>query len=350
MCRVTQSRATARFEIQTRFVANAAVLAKYPAIKPNTITLSYAQFFVTKYESSSASTSLSSKTAEEVKDWIIDLRYPLLGQMEPDSKAKWASYPQRPLVMVFIDAWITADYRAETKTVYNRLAEVAKQFEGQVTFAIRDTNSDPARQELKDYKLTDDDRDVRAVYLGLNAVDKYVMDEDTELAEFVELAQAQKIKRYIKSEPAPKSQKPGSVITVVGTTFNELVTQPDADVLVEFYAPWCGHCKALEPKYKKLAKKLKGVDGIVIAKLDATANDYPPFYQVSGFPTIYLAKKGEKSEPILYDGAREVKDFLKFLRKMSSAPIPAPKKKKKNADVADTADTAEGESAGKDEL
>ena len=38
--------------------------------------------------------------------------------------------------------------------------------------------------------------------------------------------------------------------------FDEIVSA-DKDVLIEFYAPWCGHCKNLEPKYKELAEKVK---------------------------------------------------------------------------------------------
>lgn len=51
-----------------------------------------------------------------------------------------------------------------------------------------------------------------------------------------------KIKPSIKSEPVPASQD-GPVTVLVATTFQELVIDNDKDVLVEFYAPWCGHCK-----------------------------------------------------------------------------------------------------------
>lgn len=61
-----------------------------------------------------------------------------------------------------------------------------------------------------------------------------------------------------------------------------MVTDAEKDVLIEFYAPWCGHCKALAPKYDELGQKLSAESGVVIAKMDATANDVPPPFQVQG--------------------------------------------------------------------
>ncbi|KPP78309.1 hypothetical protein Z043_102197 [Scleropages formosus] len=92
---------------------------------------------------------------------------------------------------------------------------------------------------------------------------------------------AGKLKRFLKSEPRPENNN-GPVKVVVAETFEEIVNDPTKDVLIEFYAPWCGHCKNLEPKYTELGEQLADDHNIVIAKMDATANDVPSNYDVQG--------------------------------------------------------------------
>lgn len=75
------------------------------------------------------------------------------------------------------------------------------------------------------------------------------------------------------------------------------------DVLVEYYAPWCGHCKSLAPIYDELALKLKENTNLVIAKMDATANEVEGV-NIKGFPTIIFYPKADKKNPITYDGER----------------------------------------------
>jgi protein disulfide-isomerase A4 len=127
-------------------------------------------------------------------------------------------------------------------------------------------------------------------------------------------------KPRIKSQPVPKKSS-GPVTVVVGNTFEKIVLDKSKDVLIELYAPWCGHCKSLEPVYRDLAKRFKSVKRLVIAKMDATANDSPEPYTASGFPTIYFAPAGSKQSPVSYSGDRSLDDLIKFIRKHATVPL-----------------------------
>ena len=150
-----------------------------------------------------------------------------------------------------------------------------------------------------------------AAWLAKNAVHKF----DTEALNLP--------KPVVKSEPVPTDEEAAksAVVTAVGSTVEQLALDKSKDVLLEFYAPWCGHCKALAPVFETLATKLKARDGfsnVVLAKLDATANDYSlDGVKVEGFPTLYFfpsTKDGEKKgAPVLYSGARSEAAFEAFL-------------------------------------
>lgn len=121
-----------------------------------------------------------------------------------------------------------------------------------------------------------------------------------------------KAKPYLRSQIPPKKQtKP--VLTVTGKTFNDIVADPTKDVLIELYAPWCGHCKKFEPEYRKLAKSLASDTNLVIAKMNADANDGPEAYVVQGYPTIYFAPAGRKNSPVKYTGNRDLKELKEFM-------------------------------------
>ena len=124
----------------------------------------------------------------------------------------------------------------------------------------------------------------------------------------------------MKSQPVPKKNT-GPVTVVVGKTFEEIVMDPKKDVLIEMYAPWCGHCKALEPIYKKLGKHFKDETNLVIAKMDATANDIPPGYSAEGYPTIYFAPANDKKNPIKHEGERGLDDLIKFIREKATVSL-----------------------------
>ena len=118
---------------------------------------------------------------------------------------------------------------------------------------------------------------------------------------------------------------------MVGSNFEEIVLDPSKHVLVEFYAPWCGHCKALEPKYKKLAKQFKNENTVIIAKFDATANDAPPGFDFTGFPTIFFVRAGDNNISV-YQGQREAKDMSKYVKKEANLSSKTKKTKKVSKD------------------
>lgn len=84
--------------------------------------------------------------------------------------------------------------------------------------------------------------------------------------------------------------------------------------VIQVYAPWCGHCKKLDPIYKKLAKRFKKVNTVVIAKMDGTENEHP-LIDAKGFPTIIFYPAGADSKPITFEGGdRSLKSLTKFIK------------------------------------
>merc|ERR1712111_49041 len=136
--------------------------------------------------------------------------------------------------------------------------------------------------------------------------------------EFMEDLKAGNLDAYIKSEAVPDNSA-NNVKVAVAKNFDELVTKSEKDVLVEFYAPWCGHCKKLTPIYDELGEKMAAED-VEIVKMDATANDVPPQFDVKGFPTLYWLPKDSK-KPVSYNGGRELDDFVKYIAEHATSEL-----------------------------
>ena len=123
------------------------------------------------------------------------------------------------------------------------------------------------------------------------------------------------------------------VTSLTNENFDRGVISNKKDVLVEFYAPWCGHCKSLAPVYKQLAKHYQDDSRVRITKVDATAHRIPGI-EVKSFPTIRLFAKGKKHAPIeaVFKAGRDLQSLIDFVEenrvtrpKGAKADGPSPK-------------------------
>uniref|UniRef100_A0A7N6BDP2 Protein disulfide-isomerase n=1 Tax=Anabas testudineus TaxID=64144 RepID=A0A7N6BDP2_ANATE len=290
-----------------------------------------------KFEDSSVKFAEDKFTSNKIKKFIQDNIFGICPHMTDDNKDQLRG---KDLLVAYYDV----DYDKNPKgSNYwrNRVMKVAKSFLDQgkkLNFAVASKNT--FSHDVSEFGLDGSSGEVPIVAIRTAKGDKYVMTEEFSrdgkaLERFLQDYFDGKLKRYLKSEPIPENND-GPVKVIVAENFDSIVNDDSKDVLIEFYAPWCGHCKNLEPKYKELGEKLANDPNVVIAKMDATANDVPSPYEVSGFPTIYFSPAGRKTSPKKYEGGREVSDFINYLKREASNPLvmqeETKKKKKKDDD------------------
>ncbi|CAG0899559.1 unnamed protein product [Cyprideis torosa] len=260
-----------------------------------------------------------------VKDWISDNFAGLVGYRTSDNGR---FFKADNLVVAYYDV----DYAKNPKgTNYwrNRILKVASGLREtlaskNVQFAV--SGKDDFQHELDSFGITYFKGDKpKVAIMAENGKNKYVMAGEFTVENFEKFLKDWvngELEPYVKSEPIPEgdSANDGDVLVAVAKNFDALVTNTDRDTLIEFYAPWCGHCKKLAPTYAELASDLKGEE-VDIVKFDATANDVPKQYDVTGFPTLYWAPVGSKMSPEKYQGGREKDDFIKYIAKKATKEL-----------------------------
>ncbi|KAJ8978564.1 hypothetical protein NQ317_012087 [Molorchus minor] len=202
---------------------------------------------------------------------------------------------------------------------FNKVAEaarsVAKQFRDEVLFVTLDADEEDHQRILEFFGIQKKDIPGARLIKLEEEMAKYKPETDDLSSEgiqkFVQDFIDGKLKQHLLSQEVPEDWDNEPVIVLVANNFDSIALDTNKDVLVEFYAPWCGHCKQLVPIYDKVGEHFKDNENVVIAKMDATANELE-HTKVSSFPTIKLYKKDD-NKIVEYNGPRTFEGLTKFV-------------------------------------
>lgn len=298
------SLATAYDDVSFYYTHNNEVKSHYSLTNANTLIV-----FRNFDEGKKTTGSNSNISTEELKNFLETHRHPFVMDFEQEAAEKIFGGEQTA-IFVFNDNKDSEAVKA--------FQEVAKTKPAGLIFSYSTITTGLGARLAEYLGVTDKDTDtVRIIKFAAGNLLKYKLTKVTveDLKKFIADFNDNKLNAYFKSEKIPeKNDEPVKVI--VGDNFDQEVINNDKHVLLEAYAPWCGHCKKLEPIYTELATKLAAFPDIVIAKMDATANEHSSL-NVKGFPTIKFFKKGSNGVAIDFEGDRTLEGFLKFLEKQT---------------------------------
>ncbi|KAF4449659.1 disulfide-isomerase precursor [Fusarium albosuccineum] len=222
-----------------------------------------------------------------MRAFIVSAATPLTGEVDPETYPVYMS-AGIPLAYIFSE---TSEERNELR---DTLKPIAKRFKGRINFATIDATSFGAHANT----LNLESKFPSFVIEDITRNQKFPFDQDKAITR-------DSIDAFVTAF--------SEVTVVVAKNYNHIVLDDNKDVLIEFYAHWCGHCKAFASDYEDLAAQFSVLkDKVVIAKVDATKNDVPD--AISGYPTIKMYPAGAKDDPITYQGPRTSEDLVKFIK------------------------------------
>lgn len=205
------------------------------------------------------SAKLVAVTKEELSAWLKESATPLFDEVSGDNYSFYAE-SGLPLAYLFLDT--------EDSTYQDKIKDyqpLAKTFKGKVNFVW--INANKFAEHGKAMNLPEAKWPAFVVHDMAKGL-KFPYDQKKELklaaveqlvADFLD----DKLEPQLKSEPIPESQDE-SVFVLVTKQFDEVVFDDSKDVLIEFYAPWCGHCKRLKPTWDSLGDKFAAIKDRVI--------------------------------------------------------------------------------------
>nr|AXL95691.1 protein disulfide isomerase [Conus ermineus] len=260
--------------------------------------------------------------------FIKDNYLPLINEFTQETSHKlFTGEEVQSYLMLFIK-------KEGAKDTLDTFKAAAGEFKGKVLFIYLDTAKEENEHIMGFFGLKAADAPaMRLIQLGEDLA-KYKPESDSldksTITKFVQDFLDGKLKPHLKSEEVPEDWDAQPVKVLVSKNFKEVAMDKSKAVFVEFYAPWCGHCKKLAPIWDQLGEKFKDSKDIIIAKMDSTANEMEEV-KIKSYPTLKYFPKGS-DEIIEYDGERTLEELTKFVESGGKQEPPKKEEEEKEED------------------
>jgi len=270
-------------------------------------------------------------TSEALSTFISTEVMPYFGDINRDTYMGYISSPL-PIAYYFYNE------PAQREAVNDLFNKLGKQYRGKINFVGLDAtlfgkhaemiNMDPEIVPLFAIQHIEANKKY-----GISQAENPQGPSQKDIEKFVTDFFAGTLKPIVKSEDLPTEEEKAEnpVVKLVGHNHREVVEDVSKDVFVEYYAPWCGHCKKLAPTWEELATiygSNKSDAEVIIANIDHTNNDIDLPFEIEGYPTLVLyPANGEIDEktgirkPVVFSGARELNDLISFVKESGSLHV-----------------------------
>jgi len=209
-----------------------------------------------------------------------------------------------------------ADIGSDTDVV-KAIKEAASANGGKVVTVLAKFDDEESAPVMEFFGFDKESKNPQVAGFLASAGKKYVFPEGKKISadtlkEFADAVVKGEAELKLKSADVPaEPYDEDGIRTLVGKNFDEITGDSKTHTLVYIGAPWCGHCKALAPTWKKMAAMFKDDrSSINIARMDGTENEVASV-EVKGFPTIvYFGKDGVA---VPYSGGRDLDALVAFV-------------------------------------
>lgn len=249
-------------------------------------------------------------SVENIKKFVTSQSLPLIVEFNHETAQKIFGGEIKSHLLIFL-----SKEAGDFEKYVDQARAVAKPYREQILFVTIDADEEDHQRILEFFGMKKEEVPaIRLIKLEEDmAKYKPASSEITSevIEEFVQDFINGKLKQHLLSQDVPEDWDKNPVKVLVSSNFDSVAFDTEKDVLVEFYAPWCGHCKQLAPIYDQLGEKFEQDESIVVAKIDATINEME-HTKITSFPTIKLYKKGD-NKVVEYNGERTLEGLSKFL-------------------------------------